>query len=299
MNRATPEQPTSRNVLIRIRDVRPMLRPIEQVIADFLLTDPHHAASLTVSDLALRCGTSTTSVVRFVKRLGYIHYKDFRIDVTREATREALENAPLLTVSGDITRDDSVEDIISKVALNESLSISDTAQALSPVALQASVDLVNAARRVDSFGVGASSLGSLDLQAKLSRIGRTALNWPDAHMAWTAAATMDAECVAIGVSHSGATTDVIQFLQIAKASGASTIAITNYSESPLAETADVVILTSARESRFRSWALGSRVAQMMVVDCLFTAIAQSSYDESMAAVRATYAAVHDRRPKVQ
>ncbi len=56
----------------------------------------------------------------------------------------------------------------------------------------------------------------------------------------------------------------------------------------------MTLTTAARETKFRSGALGSRIAQLMVVDCLFTGVAQASYDESMRALRDTYAVVHDR-----
>jgi DNA-binding MurR/RpiR family transcriptional regulator len=55
-----------------------------------------------------------------------------------------------------------------------------------------------------------------------------------------------------------------------------------------------VLTTAARETPFRSGALGSRIAQLMVIDCLFTGVAQSSFDDSMAALRTTYDVVHRR-----
>lgn len=288
-------EPTdSRTIMVRIRAAMPALRPSERRIAEFLLAQPMDAATLTIAELASRCDTSTTSVVRFYTHIGYRQFKEVRLDLTREATRENVENADLLTVSGDIDRDDSLADIVAKVARNETLSIADTATVLDVGALADAVALVQSARRVDSFGVGASSLVGLDLQQKLTRIGRTALNWPDAHAAWTSAATLDPSCVAIAVSHSGGTIDTVDFLRIARESGAATIAITNFGTSPLAAAADVVLTTAARETPFRSGALGSRIAQLMVIDCLFTAVAQATYEESIAALRVTYAAVHRR-----
>jgi len=291
------ERPDPRTVLVRIRAAIPSLRPSERLVAWLFLDNPADAANLSISEVATQCGTSTTSVVRFYKRIGYAHYKDLRIDLTREATRADMQHANLLTVSGDINREDSLEDIVSKVAFNETMSIAETAKILNIGELTRAVALVTTARRVDSFGVGASSFVGLDLQQKLSRIGRTALNWPDPHSAWTAAATLDASCVAVAVSHSGATIDTFEFLSLAHDAGAATVAVTNFSDSPLARAADVVLTTAARETRFRSGALGSRIAQLMVVDCLFTAVAQASFDESMAAVRTTYSAVHSRSMK--
>lgn len=284
--------PDSRTVLVRMRAALPTLRPSERRVAQTFLDNPAEAANRSIAEMARSCGTSTTSVVRFYQRIGYAHYKDLRMDLTRETMREKLQTQNLPTVSGDINRDDTVDDIISKVALNETLSIADTANILDREALATAVELVGKARRIDSFGVGASSFVGLDLQQKLSRIGRTALTWPDSHAAWVAAATLDEACVAIAISHSGGTTATIDFLSEATRAKAATIAITNHDNSPLVEVADVVLLTAARETRFRSGALGSRIAQLMVVDCLFTGVAQASYSRSMSALRRTYDAVH-------
>lgn len=285
----------SRTVLVRIREARPTLPPSEQHVADVLLDDPARAANMSIAELAERSDTSTTSVVRFYRRVGYTRYRDLHFDLAQEATRERLQNSDLLPVSGDIDQHDTLADIISKIALSETLSISDTATVLDTAALAAAVGAVVAARRIDIFGVGAGSIVGLDLQQKLSRIGLTALMWLDSHAALTTAAVLDAQCVAVAVSHSGTTTDTVEYLSQARARGATTIALTNFSRSHLTDVADITLLTAARETRFRSGALGSRIAQLMVVDCLFIGVAQASYDQSVAALQQTYAAVRARR----
>lgn len=279
-------------VLVRMRAIRPELRPSEQRIADLFLTSPAETAGLSIAELAHRCDTSTTSVVRFCKRLGYDHVRELRNHVLRDVERETFDTAALPDVSGDIDRNDTLADIVAKVSLAETLSLADTAKVLDTEALRASVEAISSAPRVDIFGVGASSIVGLDLQRKLTRIGRTALEWSDPHAAWTSAATLHPGNVAIAVSHSGATTDTIEFLRLARGRGATTIAITNHAGSPLARQADIVLTTAARETGFRSGALGSRIAQLMVVDCMFIGVAQSSYDGSMEALRDTYVAVH-------
>lgn len=279
-------------VLVRMRAIRPELRPSEQRIADLFLSSPAETAGLSVAELAQRCETSTTSVVRFCKRLGYDHVRELRNHVLRDVERETFDTASLPDVVGDIDRNDTLSDIVAKVSLAETLSLADTAKVLDTESLRASVEAISSSTRVDIFGVGASSIVGLDLQRKLTRIGRTALEWSDPHAAWTSAATLRPGNVAIAVSHSGATSDTIEFLRIARHSGATTIAITNHSGAPLAQQADIVLTTAARETGFRSGALGSRIAQLMVVDCMFIGVAQSSYDRSMEALRDTYVAVH-------
>ena len=283
-----------RTVLVRIRATLPTLRPSERRIGEALLLDPGAIAEESIADLAKRCGTSTTTVIRFYKRIGYERFRDLRLDLAREVTRERLAHPDLPDASADIDRDDSLKDIIHKVTASETLSIADTANILNVDELARAVTAVLNARRIDIYGVGAGSFVGLDLQQKLNRIGRTALNWPDTHAAWTAAATLDADCVAIAVSHSGRTHETTEFLSLAQAVGATTVAITNFPGSPIAEIADISLFTAARETTFRSGALGSRIAQLMVVDCLFIAVAQHSYEASMTALRKTYTAIHGR-----
>lgn len=290
-----PSTPSARRVLVDIRAALPSLPPSERRVARAILADPVGVAGWSMHRLAAEGDTSTTTVVRFYRRLGYQRHQDLRLDLTREVARETFAHAGDAEASGDIDRDDSLAEIVAKVARKEALSISDTAEALDVDALARAVAAVAAARRVDLFGVGASAFVGLDLQQKLVRIGRTALAWADPHSAWTSAVVLDADCVAVGVSHTGATAGTVRFLTLAARAGATTIAISNHADAPVARAADIVLTTAARESRLRPGALGSRIAQLMVADCLFTGVAQASYDRSITALAQTYAAVQSER----
>ncbi|PDQ36183.1 MAG: RpiR family transcriptional regulator [Candidatus Lumbricidophila eiseniae] len=295
MSHQEHRETSARAILVEIRDQAPSLQPSERLVADLFLRDPGTASTLSIAQMAQRCGVSTTSVVRFCKRLGYQHVRDLRNAVLREVERESITTAGLPTVAAEIDRDDSLEDIVAKISLSETLSIADTAKTLDIAQLRTAVSAVDAASQIVSFGVGAGSFISLDLQQKLTRIGRTAIHWSDPHAAWTSAATLRQDSVAVAVSHSGETTDTIDFLDVAQQSGAVTIAITNHRGSRLASTADIVLSTAARETRFRSGALGSRIAQLMIVDCLFIGVVQASFDRSVESLRNTYTVVHEGR----
>ncbi|MDI2033398.1 MurR/RpiR family transcriptional regulator [Paenarthrobacter nitroguajacolicus] len=288
-------QGSSRTVLVRIRSALPSLRPSERSIAEAVLADPSRVATISIGDLAEECGTSTTSVVRFAKKIGYSGYSDLRLDLVREATRESLANNVPAEVYEDIDQADSLQDVVSKIAFNETMSIADTAQLLDVQKLEEAVAAISVARKTDIFGVGAGALVGQDLRQKLHRIDQTAFSWSEAHAAWTSAALLDNSCVAVAISHSGTTVDTVDFLRVANDVGATTIAITNHADSTLGQEADIVLCTAARETPFRPGALGSRIAQMMVIDCLFVGVAQRSYEASIAALRKTHAAIQVRR----
>lgn len=286
--------PPSRPILSAIRGAIGSMPPAEARLAETLLADPNGFAALSINEVAASAGTSTTTVVRFYRRLGYAHFKDLKLDLAQEALRARLLTRDLPAEASDVARDDTLEQVVAKVARDETLSISDTAALIDTGALARAVSAISSASRIDIFGVGASAVVSIDLQRKLSRIGLTAITWPDAHTAWTSAAILGAGTVAVAISHSGQTMDTIEFLRLARAAGAATIAITNVTDSPLTHEADVVLYTAARETAFRSGALGSRIAQLMVVDCLFIGVVQADYSSAVAAIRSTYEAVQPR-----
>src|SRR5690606_8679596 len=161
--------------------------------------------------------------------------------------------------------------------------------------LAAVVDVLVAAPRIEIYGVGASGLVAVDLEQKLRRIGRRATACPEAHAALVSAALLGPGDVAVGISHTGATVDTIDALALASTSGATTVALTNFPRSPLAQLADHVLVTAARETTFRSGATASRIAQLTVVDCVFVAVAQRTYADTLSALERTRAAVANRR----
>ena len=101
--------------------------------------------------------------------------------------------------------------------------------------------------------------------------------------------------VAIGISHSGETLEVLEPMTRSGRQGATTVAITNYPRSPLAQAADIVLVTAARDVTFRTGGLSGRHAQMIVLDALYLGVAQRDYPLAEQAFDATADAVSTHR----
>jgi DNA-binding MurR/RpiR family transcriptional regulator len=283
------------DILVRIRGALPALRPAERRVAEALLTDPAAAAELSIIALARQCGTSESTVMRLCRSLGLERFPELRLAVARAASRDEARFGDGVELSGDISPTDSLADVVRKIGFSDARAVEDTTSTLDIEALSQAADAVNRARRIDIYGVGASGFVCQDLHQKLHRIGLLAFAWPDPHAGLTSAALLTDQDVALGISHTGTTIDTIDPLRLAASRGATTIAITNFASSPITEHASLVLTTAARETTFRSGATASRIAQLAVVDCLFVAVAQRSYDRTMKALENTYAAVHSRR----
>jgi DNA-binding MurR/RpiR family transcriptional regulator len=277
---------------VRIRSLLPTLAPAERRVAERVLADPRGVAALSISTLAHDCATSETTVIRFCRAVGFAGYPALRLALAAEAGRTGGDAREL---SADIVPDDDLDAVVAKIAYADARAVEETADQLDLEALHAVIDVLAGAPRIDVYGVGASGFVALDLQQKLHRIARVAFAWPDPHMALTSAALLSPGDVAVAISHSGATRDTLDALAVARRSGATTIAITNFPRSPLATGSDHVLTTAARETTFRSGATASRLAQLTVIDCVFVGLAQRTYDTSQRALELTADAVKDRR----
>ena len=283
------------DVLVNLRRLVPRLRPAEARIAEAVLADPRVAIDSTITEVAKACDTSPATVARFVAAAGFAGYPEFRLAVARAADREHVEQSRFRIDDSDIDPRDSVDDVVSKIAYLEARTIEETAAGLDRVALDRVADAVIAAPRIDIYGVASSGLAGQDLQQKLHRIGLFATCWTDPHLALTSAAVLTPGSLAIGFSHSGLTVEVHDALEVARASGATTVVVTNFPDAPMVDQADLVLATTARETRFRSGAMASRIAQLAVVDFLFVRVAQRRYAETGDSLARTYDAVQKHR----
>jgi DNA-binding MurR/RpiR family transcriptional regulator len=280
-------------ILITIRSLLPNLAPVERRVAQAVLDDPAGVAWRNISELARSCGTSATSVVRFCRAIGLHGYPELRLALAGAVAHD--DAAAVAAASSDIDPDDDAATITKKIAYADAKAVTDTANHLDTAVLTRVVDTLSDARRIDIYGVGASGYVAVDLQMKLQRIARPAFAFPDPHMAISSAALRERGDVALGLSHTGTTVDTIDALREARSHGATTVAVTNFPWSPITEVADLVLLTAARETAFRSGAMTSRIAQLTVVDCLFVTLAQRDLPTTRAALERTFAAAQAKR----
>jgi DNA-binding MurR/RpiR family transcriptional regulator len=277
---------------VRLRAILPSLSRSERRVAQEVLEDPRAVAASTISELAERCGTSETTVIRFCRTLGLSGYPQLRLALATESGRA---DTGVRAVGSDIGPGDDLAAIVEKIAFADARAVEETASHLDVAALQTVVDALVAARRIDIYGVGASAFVAMDFQQKLHRIGQVAFAWSDTHIALTSAALLQPGDVAIGISHTGVTSDTIDALAQARDRGATTVALTNFPRSPIVAVADHVLTTAARETTYRSGAMASRLAQLTLVDFMFVGVAQQTIAETQAALEATHLAVSGHR----
>jgi DNA-binding MurR/RpiR family transcriptional regulator len=259
--------------------------PSMKRIAEVVVARPQVVVEMTISELARLCETSETTLVRFARTLGFPGYAALKLQMAAELAAETAQLGTESSYGSDIAPTDTLAETVAKISGSELFGIRETAASLDLDTLQRVIDAVATAERTVAFGVAASNMGARDLREKLLRIGRIALGFTDAHDAVSSASLLGADDVVIGFSHSGQTREVCELLRVAHAGGATTVAITNVRESPVTRDADLTLLTSVRETTFRSGAMASRIAQLTIVDYIFVGVARTTYEASVQALR--------------
>lgn len=238
----------------------------EQKLYNYIKKNFEQIVYQSLTEIAIACQVGEATVLRFCRKLGYKGYQEFKLSLAQElSTHEKSGN------------DDTY---IDKVRKNMVQAVDDTYELVDDVRLQEAIDRIYEANTVVVYGVSSSGIAGLDMQNRLMRIGMNIETITDSHNQVIRSNSVTSETVIIAISLTGSTKDVIEAVKIGKTNGATVIAITNYSESPLTSDADIVLLTSAKENPLDSGSLVSKVSQLYVIDLLCTGITMKNYEKA-------------------
>jgi DNA-binding MurR/RpiR family transcriptional regulator len=274
---------------VRLQGAYSGLRAAEQRVADFILRHPDELIYLTVTELAERTKTSESTVVRLTQKIGYKGYQEFKIVLARDLVEPATE------IYEAIEPGDDLGTVKSKVFQANAQALRDTLEVLDDTQLQRGVDALAAAQRVEIYGVGGSAPLALDAYHKFLKLGLRSIALSDGDLMAMSSALLGEHDVALGISHTGASRDVTDALGRAKANGATTIGITHRPSSPITRVSDVVLVTAAQQTAFRSDASSSRIAQLTIIDTLYVGVAHVNHARSLAMIERTREATASKR----
>lgn len=270
------KKPMPPSGLTRIRAAYQGLSPKFQAIASHILENPRDVVHLSISELAEVTHCAEATIFRLCRQLGYQGYQDLKIALAREVVDEPLQN-----IHEEVSKDDDMLTVAQKVFHANIVGINDTLQLLQADSLQQAVELLHHAKKTCFYALGGSAPIAEDAYHKFIRAGLNCITHSDTHLQAMTAVLLDEECVVVGISHSGSNKDILEAFQIAKRTGAKTIAITSYQKSPLAQLADVKLYTSTKETSFRTEAMSARIAQLCILDVLYIGLSLLRQEETL------------------
>ena len=274
-----------KSVLVRLKEYKGQASQTELPIIQFLLDNAEQAAEMSIHELSEKSFVSSSSVIRMVRKLGFAGYKEFRraliFELAFRKQNEAVEKQ-------EITKFDSIQELADKITYKNIISLETTKNLLDYAVLEKCVDLLCNCRSICLFGIGSSLNVARDAYLKFLRLNKSCSINDDWHSQLLMARNMSPQDVGIVFSYSGQTVEMIECEKAMRQAGATIIAITRYDTSPVAALSDYQLFVAANESIFRSGAMSSRISQLNIIDILFTAFANRSYDYSLQQLSKTH-----------
>lgn len=263
---ALPER-TSGSVLELARDLSASLSPAEQRVGRVVLGDPVGVIHLSVTELAAASDTSVGTVIRFCRSLGLRGYQDLKLRLARDsipAERQLLE---------EVSPEDGPEQVSRKVLLSTARAVEEAAAHFDAEMLGRVAEALVSARRIQFVAVGTSAPLASDIAYRLTTVGLPAYFPADVHVQDVSARMLRPGDVCFAVSHTGSTTETLAAMRTAGRSGATTVALTSFSRSPLTELVNLPLVAGSRETSYRIETMTSRIVHLALLDALFVLIA--------------------------
>jgi len=266
-------------VLLKIKSNYNTFSDKERLIADYILNEPQKIIHNTINQVADDLNVADSTVFRFCQTIGYSGYQSLKLAIAAEAV------TPLKDIHEQIEDGDTTTTIIDKVFQSNAKSITDTLEICNSDAFNQAIDLLAEANIIEFFGSGGSNVVALDAYHKFIKTGSNVKYNADSHMQLMSASQLTNNDVAVIISHTGSTKDMIDITDTLVDNGTPIITITNYVKSRLSENVTVNLPTIASETSFRSEAMSSRIAQLTVIDALFTNLMIKKDQEAKHALR--------------
>ncbi len=258
-------------------------------VAEYILQSPRDVVYLSITELAEACDVSEPTITRLCRILGLAGYQELKFTISKEIVK------PLHNIYEELGEFDEISDIAQKLAKSHTMAIEYTLKEMNWTQLNKAAAAIGIADKIEFFGMGNAACVAQSANNKFMRLGFNSKFLGDSHSQLMSASMLKENDVAIGISGSGSTRELIDNLKAAKAGGATTICIVGRPNAPLTKVADIKLITSTPESFYRSESMENMLAQIYILDILFIFTALRRKDVFLSNLEKTRKALANRK----
>lgn len=260
--------------LIKIKERWDEFTPSDKKIGEYIIDNPEQIVNYNTLQLAEIIKTSQSAIIRFIKKIGYKGYIDFKIDVAK-----SLEEKNEFLLDEVISKNESIENIISKSKNNVLATVEKTYALINTESINRAIADINKANNIYLAGVGSSGLICEDFSYKLQRSGKKVFYQVDAHTNLALVSNIDKDDLLIAISYSGLTKEILIASEYAKKVGAKVISISKTQNSALANNSNELLLIPEIEREMRYGAISSRLSSQIITDILYYGYVAANTDK--------------------
>lgn len=252
------------------------LTSLEKTIADFFI---HNSQKIDFSakNISEKLFVSEASLSRFAKKCGYKGYREFVFQYKDSfiGTEKKV---------GDLT--ESVLNSYHEL-LYKSFNLVDEEQ------MNRISKLLTQKKRVFVYGKGSSGLAAKEMKLRFMRLGLDVEAVTDTHVMKMNSVRINNNCLVIGVSVSGKTSEVVSSIKAAKLNGASTIMITASKIDELMDICDEILLIGVLKNLDMGNVISPQFPVLVMIDIFYSYFLNTDYCQKSETFVRTLSALYD------
>jgi RpiR family carbohydrate utilization transcriptional regulator len=277
-NRRTTGGAPLPEILTRIRDGLPKLSGEERSLAEYIMLNLEAVPKLSLVQLAESAQVSPSAVIQFCDDVGC---EGFHALHTALSQIDSVAASVMFERIGTFDLQHTVQSVFDNI----SRTLDQTLASLDMESMQQAIDAVSEAEHVLILGLGTSGSVAQELTYRLEWIGVNCGQYVDPHRQLMAATLLKAGDLAIAVSHSGRTKNVVNALRLARERGAKTMCITDFPHSPITKESDICICAVHAETSLGVEMVSTRAAHLALVDCISMCVAQKNRERAIRSIK--------------
>ncbi|MGL5296449.1 MAG: MurR/RpiR family transcriptional regulator [Culicoidibacterales bacterium] len=255
------------SVIMRLRDMKAKTQT-ESQISKFIIEHPDEVLTLNSTELAERCYTSPSSIVRLSKRIGLSGYPELKIKLAAEL-KLFEEQRFKVHDNRELSSNDSTDDIIAKLLAINIDSLHESEMLIESRVVRQVIELLHQAERIEIYSDQAINFVAEDMQTKWLQLGKLTTYVPFGKNQLLQANHATKQTVAFVMSYYGDKQELIAVCQKLRENGAKVIVMTQMMYNPMSQLATYRLPVLVKETKYRNATMAAPLAMLTLIDILY------------------------------
>lgn len=266
------------SIIPHIESMVNLLTPLEKKIAQYFIVDHDSSTDFSSKAVSKRLFVSEASLTRFAKKCGFSGYREFIYQYQESFTESKPLPSNLMTNVFD-----SYQEL-----LNKSYSIIDQEK------ISRIIKLLLSQKRVYIYGKGSSGLVAEEMKFRFMRIGLVCEAITDNHIMQMNQVLLGKDCLVIGLSISGQTSEVLTGLKMAKKRGAKTILFTANQTNETSAYCDEVQLFAIKDNLSTGNIISPQFPILIMIDIIYAFFMETNRKQRQEIWQETFEALQEK-----
>lgn len=276
---STGEVKVGKNVVALMLQEYENFTKSEKKIVDYVLEHQKETQYISITDLSAACDVAVSTISVFCRKLKLAGFNDFKLELAKAALI-AGNRAPSSVANEEILLDDSVGTVMEKVYNTNQDALNKAYHMLQEGPVRQAVELMSRAGQVVCLGQGNHSIVAEAAWAQFSTASSKFKTAQDSHLQAVVLSTLAENDVVLYFSYTGATHELLEAAELIASRRAKLILVTRFLNAPASAFADTVLLCGPNELPLQFGSIAAIMAQMYVVDVLFSEYCRQNHEEA-------------------